>query len=84
VASDLMIALVVTSLLRQHLGYRAWRAVHWAAYACWPIAFVHGLGLGSDTGFGWDLAINLTCLGAVVGAVVWRFARPLVVAESRV
>ena len=43
VAFDLLLALVVTSLLRARLGARSWRAVHWLAYACWPVAFVHGL-----------------------------------------
>src|SRR5579875_2510512 len=35
---DLLIALVVTSLLRNRLGFRTWRLVHWSAYAAWPIA----------------------------------------------
>lgn len=48
VAVDLLIALVVTSLLRVHLGLRSWRAVHWLAYLCWPVALVHGLGQGTD------------------------------------
>jgi predicted ferric reductase len=48
VALDLMIALVVTSLLRARLGLRTWRTVHWLAYACWPIALAHGLGQGTD------------------------------------
>ena len=74
VAFDLLIALVVTSLLRQRIGLRTWRAVHWAAYACWPIAFVHGLGTGSDGRVGWVQALDLACLAAVVGAVVWRLA----------
>jgi predicted ferric reductase len=34
---DLLIAVLVTSLLRERLGHRAWRAVHWAAFACWPL-----------------------------------------------
>ena len=38
VAGDLLIALIVTSLLRQRLGHRAWRAVHWCGYVCWPVA----------------------------------------------
>ena len=37
VAIDLLAALIVTSLLRQRIGYRIWRAVHWSAYACWPV-----------------------------------------------
>ena len=60
-------ALVVTSLLRQRIGYRVWRTVHWAAYLCWPIAFVHGLGTGSDGRVGWVLGVDLVCLAAVAG-----------------
>src|SRR5581483_4638934 len=46
---DLLLALVVTSLLRARIGYRTWKAVHWAAYACWPVAVLHGMGTGTDT-----------------------------------
>jgi methionine sulfoxide reductase heme-binding subunit len=69
---DIMIALVVTSLVRQHIGYRTWRAVHWAAYACWPLAVIHGLGAGTDTKLGWVVLVNLGCLAAVAGTVWWR------------
>ena len=48
VAIDLLIALVVTSLLRRRIGYRTWRTIHWAAYACYPVALAHGLGEGTD------------------------------------
>jgi sulfoxide reductase heme-binding subunit YedZ len=48
-AFDLLVAVAVTSMLRRRLGYGAWRAVHWTAYACWPLALVHGLGTGTDT-----------------------------------
>jgi methionine sulfoxide reductase heme-binding subunit len=74
VATDLLIALVVTSLLRGRIGYRAWRAVHWTAYACWPVALVHGLGTGTDTKLGWVLALSLGSLLAVAAAVWWRLA----------
>ena len=37
---DLLLAVTVTSLMRKRLGYRTWRGVHWAAYACWPLAHV--------------------------------------------
>ena len=46
---DLLVAIAVTSVIRRRLGYRAWRAVHWLAYASWPVAVLHGLGTGSDT-----------------------------------
>jgi methionine sulfoxide reductase heme-binding subunit len=76
VASDLLIALIITSVLRRRLGYRAWRAVHWAAYACWPVAILHGLGTGSDTKATWMLALTLASVAAVVMAVLARLARP--------
>ncbi len=73
-AFDLLIALTLTSLLRRRLGLRAWRAVHWLAYACWPVALVHGWGTGSDTKTAWMLAITLACAGAVLASVAWRAA----------
>jgi methionine sulfoxide reductase heme-binding subunit len=72
---DLLVALVVTSLVRRRLGYRAWRAVHWAAYASWPVAVAHGLGTGSDAAAAWMLLITAACLAAVVVAVALRIAR---------
>jgi sulfoxide reductase heme-binding subunit YedZ len=69
VSFDLLLVLVVTSLLRRHIGAHAWRAVHWTAYACWPPALVHTLGTGSDVRRGWMLALSLACSVVVVIAV---------------
>jgi hypothetical protein len=69
---DLLIALVVTSLVRRRLGYRSWRAVHWLAYASWPVAVLHGLGTGSDAKSVWSLLLTLACLVAVIAAVAAR------------
>jgi DMSO/TMAO reductase YedYZ heme-binding membrane subunit len=74
VAFDLLVALTVTSLLRRRLGLAAWRAVHWLAYACWPIALVHGWGTGSDTRTPWMLATTLACTAAVLAAIALRLA----------
>ena len=71
-ASDLMIALVITSLARERIGYSTWRAIHWAAYASWPIAVVHGLGTGSDTKSAWMLLLTAACTAAVIAAVCVR------------
>lgn len=73
-AFDLLIALAVTSALRQRLGYRSWKRVHWLAYASWPIAVAHGLGTGSDAKSGWLLVLTAVCTIAVVAAVWWRVA----------
>src|ERR1700722_930844 len=74
VAGDLLIAVVLTSVLRRRVGRRAWRLVHWSAYACWPAAEVHslGLGIGIRAGRLFDLAIG--CLVVVLAAACWRLA----------
>jgi hypothetical protein len=72
VAFDLLLAIAITSLLRQRLGHRAWRITHWLAYACWPIALLHGLGTGSDVKSSWSLALTAICVVAVVIAVCVR------------
>jgi sulfoxide reductase heme-binding subunit YedZ len=74
VAFDLLLAIAITSLLRQRIGHRAWRIVHWAAYACWPVALLHGLGTGSDTTTTSFFTLELVCMAAVVLAVWWRIA----------
>jgi sulfoxide reductase heme-binding subunit YedZ len=72
IAFDLLLALVVSSLLRARLGQRAWRAVHWLAYAAWPLALAHGYGAGSDGSAAWMIAIQVACVAAAGGAVAWR------------
>jgi methionine sulfoxide reductase heme-binding subunit len=78
IALYLILALVVTSLLRTVIGLRVWRFVHWAAYACWPIAMAHGMGTGSDFGLTWMDALDVVCAAAVATAVVLRLrVRPV-------
>jgi sulfoxide reductase heme-binding subunit YedZ len=74
VAFDLLVAVAATSLVRRRLGYQTWRAVHWAAYASWPVALIHGLGTGSDTKSGWMLLVVAGVVIAVIVAVVARVA----------
>ncbi len=76
IALDLLIAVTVTSLLRQRMGFRTWRAIHWLTYASWPIALVHGLGTGSDVKSGaWLMALNIICILVVAAAVLARALR---------
>jgi hypothetical protein len=72
VAFDLLLAIAITSLMRERLGHRAWRITHWLAYACWPIALLHGLGTGSDVKSAWSLALTAMCVVAVAIAVCVR------------
>jgi sulfoxide reductase heme-binding subunit YedZ len=74
VALDLLLAVTITSLLRQRLGHRVWRAVHWLAYATWPIAVVHSLGTGSDVRLAWLQLTCAICTVAVIAVVLARIA----------
>lgn len=76
VAIDLLLAIVVTSLLRTRIPARAWRAVHWLAYLCWPVALAHGFGMAEDdAAYGWIVALDALCVLAVLGAAAYRATR---------
>jgi predicted ferric reductase len=72
VGFDMLIAIVVTSLLRRRFGYRTWRSVHWLAYVSWPLAVAHGLGAGSDSSSTWAFGLTLGCIAIAAAAVVLR------------
>lgn len=72
VAFDLILALVITSLVRVRIGLKTWRGIHWFAYACFPIAAVHALGTGTDATQRWMLGITIACTALVVGAMLTR------------
>ena len=63
VALDLLLAVLLSSLVRDRLSYRSWRAVHWLAYASWPVALWHGLGTGTDTRLPVLLAVDAAVPG---------------------
>jgi methionine sulfoxide reductase heme-binding subunit len=75
VSIDLMAALILTSLLRRFIGRRTWRAVHWLAYASWPVAVAHSIGSSNDLQNGALLGLAVACILAVAGALAWRLAR---------
>jgi methionine sulfoxide reductase heme-binding subunit len=72
VSFDLILAVILTSMLRQRMGYGTWRAIHWLTYASWPIALLHGLGTGSDVKGTWLLLLSLLCTALVTAAALIR------------
>lgn len=75
-AVDLVLALVGTSLVRHRMSPRLWRVVHLLAYAAWPVALVHGVGIGTDMRTAPGLALAAGCALAGAAAVVWRWSVP--------
>lgn len=73
-AVDVLMVVTVVSLLRERVGPRVFRAVHWATYALWPMALVHALGNGSDSGTLWLRSVAGVCVAAVGCGLAWRFS----------
>ena len=71
---DLLLAIIITSLVRVRMGHATWRAIHWLSYAMWPLAVVHGLGTGSDAKARWMLLVTGSCVAAVAVALARRVA----------
>jgi methionine sulfoxide reductase heme-binding subunit len=72
IAFDVIIALILTSLLRTRLSRFWWRAVHWLAYLGWPVALAHTIGIGTDRL--WVLGVVAMSVVMVLSAGVYRVA----------
>ena len=77
VSLDLLVAVLVTSLVRSRVPRRTWRAVHWLSYGLYPVAVVHSAGSSTDLQSGWLLAVTVSCLTAVAAAAIYRLRRSI-------
>jgi len=90
-ASDLLIVIILTGLLRRRFARRSgrwlWRALHLTAYAAWPMAILHGLLAGRpakpyvDWSYGAclaavGLALTVRSIAAIRGRAVRGGAGP--------
>ena len=71
-ATDLMLAVAVLTVLRARVGQRIWRTVHLTAYASWVAGLAHGVGVGTDTREQWVWMTYLVCGGLLAAAVAAR------------
>jgi sulfoxide reductase heme-binding subunit YedZ len=75
-AAELMLVVYASFALRQRIGTRTWRRLHWATYLIFALATVHGLAAGTDSGTTWALVLYGGATGAVVAATAWRALVP--------
>ncbi|HEX3331863.1 MAG TPA: ferric reductase-like transmembrane domain-containing protein [Gaiellales bacterium] len=75
VAAELLIALAITNHYRDRMPRRWWRAAHYANFAVWAAATLHGMGSGTDRSAPWMMAVYAAAVAAVAGAVAWRLAQ---------
>ena len=73
-AFDLLVAVIVTSLLRRRIPPRLWKGIHWTAYLLWAVAVAHGLGAGTDRLL--TQVVAAASIAAVGSAVLARFLTP--------
>lgn len=71
-AAELMLLVYVSFGLRKRIGVRNWRRLHYATYAIFAAATLHGLLAGTDTSQRWAIWLYAGAVGAVVAATTWR------------
>src|SRR4051812_12740754 len=72
VAAELLLALAVTNHYRDRIPRRWWRGAHYANFAVWLAATLHGLGSGTDRNAPWMIALFAASAAVVAAAVMWR------------
>jgi len=72
VAFNLMLAVIVTSLVRVRMSHRLWRGIHLLTYLSWAAGVLHGILIGTDSGTVWDLAVTVVSVAVVAASVVVR------------
>lgn len=87
-AAELMLVVYVSFGLRKRIGVRNWRRLHYATYAIFAAATLHGLAAGTDSSQRWALWLYAGAVGAVAAATAWRVltagaARPAPVRSPR-
>ena len=72
IAFDIVLAVILTSLVRLRISAKVWRRLHLTVYLAWPLAWLHFLKTGTDAAHGrfglWIAIIAAALVGAAVGA----------------
>jgi hypothetical protein len=72
-AAELLLALAITNHYRRRLPYGLWRTAHYANFAVWGLASLHGLFAGTDRSAAWLGILYGVAVAAVAVLVLWRF-----------
>lgn len=83
IAAYLFIAVYASFYVRSLVGYRAWRAFHYASFGVFVLGTLHGIFAGSDSGAPWALAIYLGCTAAVAAMFAYRVSARTVSQSAR-
>lgn len=68
---DVLVAVVVTSLVRHRISERVWRVVHRATFVMWPLTLYHGIAMSTSN----EPLLRFITVGCGligVAALLWR------------
>jgi DMSO/TMAO reductase YedYZ heme-binding membrane subunit len=82
-AAEMMVLVYASFSMRKRIGTKNWRRLHWATYAIFGAATVHGIAAGTDTSRPWAFALYVFAVGSVATATCWRFLVPPAAARAR-
>lgn len=70
--AELMLVIHLSFRWRQRIGVRVWRRLHFATYAVFVGATLHGLLAGTDSSRRWMLGAYAATVGLVLALTGWR------------
>ena len=68
----IMAIVIVSFYVRQHIGYRAWRALHYLTFGLFALAMLHGITAGTDTTEPWAKLIYLGTGAGIAALIAYR------------
>lgn len=71
-AAWLLLVVVLSFRVRRRIGARAWRRLHYATFALYVLATIHGLAAGTDTARPWGQALYVGSAALVAFALTGR------------
>jgi predicted ferric reductase len=74
ISLDLLLAVMISSLLKERIRHSSWRFIHWFSWLSFAVAVLHGFLAGSDAHRLWSEIISVSCLAIVAASAVWRIA----------
>ncbi len=67
-----LMLIVISFYVRQFIGYRAWRALHFLTFAMYAAVTLHGITAGTDTTQAWARALYVITGLIVLGLLAYR------------
>jgi len=67
-----LIAVELTSLMKQHLSKRVWHGIHLSSYVVFWMVALHGATAGTDAGNAWYVVGSIVSIILVLGLTMYR------------